>query len=1479
MEHSTSSSKVTSLFTPAIVEYSDPSGIYAVISEDIQKHLPLRNLHWNSAIRPLRSIASLHIDLVPAGSANSTSEPPERPNAGALNGSAENANDRHVSQKNRPGSGLGAKKERRHQIPGLRQTPYLKIFFLRCSDLDSYRLTHRKNIREWIKDNTPPTQSTASATAQEFHDAFEWLIVHVILPDDGQSTLRIPNTSKSDVRNGYRGSSAVSEKVRADFNGSSKTAVDRVALVHVMRDSQHGPSQGAADGWEDFISKAKSLILSSFDLRVTQYEEDIKERDSQRNIPGWNFNTFFVLKEGLARGFESVGLIEDALTGYRELAVGLNSILKSSAIESQHGGHFRDFTNDLSTALRYALQTEQPQEPHELKNVHDLSDMKDNYAVGDRKVLGANILDADRKPFRELILANEISVFDFQCYLFAREASLLLRLANASEPSKFGKSTAVDNALEAAYSHSQDPLLLAEVCRRATDFFSIAGRIMRDDLRSSIHPLSKSHSIASPTTLSTFEGPIEDIIASWTYSACQCILDATNVPSIESQLQPLLRNLKPSNEAYASPIAPSPALSPQELPRRTSSLPVRTHTGARPSSPNELPSVTSLDAVRLLPPTSSQTGAHDLAAEQAGLVTLKRRVMANIGHRSNKVGRDRVGLPGTSFSSAHDMEDISLDDASTTSDQAETGQDTSQRSSDGGIQNRELGRIVRSESAFSLAYEDLTIMALALNVLGDRRSRMKDYSSAASYFHQLASFYYNSDWTRLELPMLDLYAQCLKHLGRTQDFCRTGLQILAKTTNRRYVSAEVRSHHKSTDGSHYLQDTINASKSLSRPVSAPLHQYFSDVYLDPYIQHCGERDGFCMYLKLRSLMLTAVEAQEIRVRIGSIDEEQYCDLWLTSESPQLLQPGISHVQVRSNITCPAWYRLERVDVRSANIVFFQDAKAPSDTTFPDHFSASDHVTQVPHADLEPILVWPDEEALEAKLSLSPFIHLGKIKSIEILISSGRNNISHGRLCLRACSAGLRLHTGEADTVTGECPILDKPQAGSLEFGSFETSSKSVIRIPYSLEDDLAHIKVKLEIFYIVDHQEYQYNCTSELRIQLPLSVNVQDNFQEYALFSNFRIDTAKSVPTRISDCMMHSTDTFEVSMPPLSSNTLIIFARQPLSLVARIRRKKTRTSDAQTSTHVGSILMLQIRCACIDQEVSTAVADKLSTALRQSEFRDLRRLLVNVLCKVIRSKLSLHDLESIGLLGGIHMAIFEQDLWQSVLSGLRPERREKAASWLTEWQAANAMISLPESTDARDMLELNVPVEVPRIPIVVTGHLDVLSCGGGVGESRFAAMDQSLLAELCLRYSRYWANEPGGAAGTNSVCISYEVQASADVWLIGGQRKGQFSAMEGEVSKFPIILLPQKTGHLLYPSVEVRVSEGHGHGGGREEVEEAADGAVECEMDYLDQSESILIIPDLGSSTVSLDCRTPGGAAWLLESNSRLERRKDPGPG
>ena len=127
------------------------------------------------------------------------------------------------------------------------------------------------------------------------------------------------------------------EKLRSDFNSSSKGAPDRIAqiriaindvpydvlprLVPAVPSGSWETAQDAENAWSDLLAKFKSLILTSFDRRVAQYEEDIKEKAGQRSLPGWNFCTFFILKEGLARGFESVGLVEDALVGYDELSV------------------------------------------------------------------------------------------------------------------------------------------------------------------------------------------------------------------------------------------------------------------------------------------------------------------------------------------------------------------------------------------------------------------------------------------------------------------------------------------------------------------------------------------------------------------------------------------------------------------------------------------------------------------------------------------------------------------------------------------------------------------------------------------------------------------------------------------------------------------------------------------------------------------------------------------------------------------------------------------------------------------------------------------------------------------------------------------------------------------------------------------------------------------------------------------------------
>jgi len=44
-----------------------------------------------------------------------------------------------------------------------------------------------------------------------------------------------------------------------------------------------------------------------------------------------------------------------------------------------------------------------------------------------------------------------------------------------------------------------------------------------------------------------------------------------------------------------------------------------------------------------------------------------------------------------------------------------------------------------------------------------------------------------------------------------------------------------------------------------------------------------------------------------------------------------------------------------------------------------------------------------------------------------------------------------------------------------------------------------------------------------------------------------------------------------------------------------------------------------------------------------------------------------------------------------------------------------------------------------------------------------------------------------------------------------------------------------------------------------------------CEVDYLNQGESILVVPNLSRTTVSLEAEGANSGAWLVEAQTRQE--------
>lgn len=352
-----------------------------------------------------------------------------------------------------------------------------------------------------------------------------------------------------------------------------------------------------------------------------------------------------------------------------------------------------------------------------------------------------------------------------------------------------------------------------------------------------------------------------------------------------------------------------------------------------------------------------------------------------------------------------------------------------------------------------------------------------------------------------------------------------------------------------------------------------------------------------------------------------------------------------------------------VEIISQNICFHLDILPTSSAS---SFAGSGDSTHVDKSRSSLISVWSKPSALQARLSLCKSIHLEKPKFIEIQISTGWNDITRGELLIRAASAGLRLDTADALIVESSNPTSEEARPGVVALGEVPAGSDKIVRIPYRLENDLSEISVKVEVSYSTSKGDFIYACNPTVSVVLPLGVNVQDIFKERALFSRFTVNTATAVPLRLLACELEGSRDFMAFSPPLGGAGIDIFSRQPASLLYKVSRKENN-GGSRGEHNLQTKLSMQLTYQCLDDEILTGVETAFSTALKDSPFQDLSRLLVPALLTVLRTRLTVNDLEAVGMLREIDVGAFSHAQWDRTVSGLRPELRGKLVNWLTEW--------------------------------------------------------------------------------------------------------------------------------------------------------------------------------------------------------------------
>ncbi|KAG5921550.1 hypothetical protein E4U53_003785, partial [Claviceps sorghi] len=977
------------------IEYFDPHNVYRLLAPGLIPRLPLRNLHWQSHVGPLRSIDALHVNLVRGDVAESTEQSSFKQNpsasaslddgfqtqhVGGHDSSSDNAEKPNAATRPAPGT------LRRHQIPGLRSTSYLKILLVRCDDNEAYKNTVRSEIREWIKVQTSPSGSGGSsgnnastsiskkASNQEKHDAFEWLIVHVVIPNSVAATQPRSSSSKSEGASADKtstssrwrpGSTPLLEKFRSDFNSSSKGAPDRIAQIRIgVNDVPYDqlprvvpavPSgyfeteQDAEMAWNDLMGKLKSLILISFDMRVTQYEEDIKERDSQRSVPGWNFCTFFILKEGLARGFENVGLVEDALVGYDELGVGLDTVIRDQAESGspeKHGGAMLPYTEDLKRAAKRSLAellgNASEDEAEDLQKQQSSDDQVDDIPI-----------NSSKKPYRDMILANQVSVFDFRCYLFSRQVALLLRLGNASATREELLAKLKDQ--HKAILHGVAPLapptntddaaenlgMLSEVCRRTLEFIPSICRVMREDITCSLLADANEGIKADAQRTTELDPLLWEImgnqIASFAFTVAQQILAQTTTKALPIPATTLTVG---GDETENKPSIPEPKTTMH--PARTSSL----HTSASARPPSSTPSFPGPGRQPTSAEQESQSssflklGLEELAAQRAELYLVSRTVLDGLGKSRGWCNGWSDAPLGAGDADMDDMEEIDLDDDNNDDNNSKDGASTAKdksgdrsratTSSTVGIENRILKTALDNSTDYYRLYEILTDKALIHFKVASHnhavhaceadmavlKVHLKEYSAATSRFLQATPFFGLSGWSHLELSMLIMYCRCLAELQMNGEYVRAALTLLIKSCS----NERMRQRRNPASGSglstrkppammaaadlspirDVAQRLFSLITELPSEVKATLSDFFMDVKLVGSPEYHDESDSCSLSISLRSLLPEEITLDAAKLRITCIDGGPCREVNFESTGQSVIVPGKNTISVKTN---------------------------------------------------------------------------------------------------------------------------------------------------------------------------------------------------------------------------------------------------------------------------------------------------------------------------------------------------------------------------------------------------------------------------------------------------------------------------------------------------------------------------------------------------------------------------------------------------
>lgn len=341
----------------------------------------------------------------------------------------------------------------------------------------------------------------------------------------------------------------------------------------------------------------------------------------------------------------------------------------------------------------------------------------------------------------------------------------------------------------------------------------------------------------------------------------------------------------------------------------------------------------------------SKNGLMDLAGQRAQLIGIQRRLLEHVGKALGWAVGWAAILP--SLSQSEDFTEVDLNEDEEDEEAAESGpsaKDT-ERSvhATSGISSTALVGAVTSLDHFRQFYETLSDQIFqhyraagqiksAESITGDLaalRYELGDFRAAAMYFGSMAgitnkgspdaslSLFAKSRWNTVVATMLKMYARCLKKLNRKDEYIRTLLDLLARSSASR-ISFSSSSKRASEDGisnmpqdwlnddkvdtGGVLNELVNYSQQLPYDVSVQMADYFTDIAVEPFLRHYDDKDGFQLRLQFRHILEDELEIRAAKVRLISANSTTAKDIWLETPEAMTIKKGLTRVWLGCNVS-------------------------------------------------------------------------------------------------------------------------------------------------------------------------------------------------------------------------------------------------------------------------------------------------------------------------------------------------------------------------------------------------------------------------------------------------------------------------------------------------------------------------------------------------------------------------------------------------